>query len=92
MPQVFRIGSYLVYFWANEGEPLEAIHVHITDGVPTAGTTKIWITKAGKCLLANNSSKIPEHTLRDLMDVIEARSSDVVAKWIEYHSEVSYYC
>lgn len=22
MPQIFRVGSYIVYFWANEGEPL----------------------------------------------------------------------
>ena len=28
MPQVFKIGSYWVYFWANENEPLEPIHVH----------------------------------------------------------------
>ncbi len=24
MPQVFKIGTYWVYFWANENEPLEA--------------------------------------------------------------------
>ena len=23
MPQVFKVGSYWVYFWANENEPLE---------------------------------------------------------------------
>lgn len=28
MPQVFRIGSYWVYFWTNEGDPLEPVHVH----------------------------------------------------------------
>ena len=27
MPQVFKIGSYWVYFWANENEPLEPVHV-----------------------------------------------------------------
>ena len=29
MPQVFKIGSYWVYFWANENEPLEPVHVHV---------------------------------------------------------------
>ena len=29
MPQVFKVGSYWVYFWANENEPLEPIHVHV---------------------------------------------------------------
>ena len=36
MPQVFKVGSYWVYFWANENEPLEPIHVHVAQGHPTA--------------------------------------------------------
>ena len=30
MPQVFKIGAYWVYFWANESEPLEPVHVHVS--------------------------------------------------------------
>lgn len=48
MPQVFKIGSYRVYFWSNENEPFEPIHVHVSQGAPNANGTKIWITKAGK--------------------------------------------
>ena len=44
MPQVFKIGSYWVYFWANENEPLEPVHVHVAQGAPSANATKIWIT------------------------------------------------
>ena len=40
MPQVFKIGSYWVYFWANENEPLEPIHVHVAQGAPSANATK----------------------------------------------------
>ena len=29
MPQIFRMGEYWIYFWANENKPLEPIHVHI---------------------------------------------------------------
>ena len=50
MPQIFKIGAYLVYFWANEGIPLEPIHVHVSTGTPSANSTKIWITKAGRCI------------------------------------------
>lgn len=39
MPQIFSIGSYLVYFWSNEGEPLEPIHVHIAKGKPEIFTS-----------------------------------------------------
>lgn len=31
MPQVFRIGPYWIYFWANEGRPSEPVHVHVSD-------------------------------------------------------------
>lgn len=53
MPQVFKVESYWVYFWANENEPLEPVHVHIAESAPAANGTKAWITKAGKCLLCN---------------------------------------
>jgi len=36
MPQVFKIGSYWIYFWSNENEPLEPIHVHVSKGSPGA--------------------------------------------------------
>lgn len=58
MPQIFKIGSYVVYFWMNENDPLEPIHVHVAEGVPTPNATKIWITRTGRCLLCNNNSKI----------------------------------
>ena len=92
MPQIFRIGPYLVYFWANEGEPAEPIHVHISEGTPSMNATKVWITRSGKCLLANNNSRIPRRTLNIIMRVIEARSMEVVQKWIDFFGEVIYFC
>lgn len=56
MPQIFRIGSYIVYFWSNEGMPLEPIHVHIAEGRASANATKVWITSTGHTLLSNNNS------------------------------------
>ena len=92
MPQIFKIGSYIVYFWSNEGEPLEPVHVHIVEGTPSGNATKVWITKARKSLLCNNNSKIPERTLRDIMDVIEARAIDITTKWYDFYGEIRYYC
>ena len=92
MPQVFKIGSYWVYFWANENKPLEPIHVHIAEGQPTANATKVWITKSGKCLLCHNNSEIPQPTLRNIMRIIEARSEDVIAKWTAFFGDVRYFC
>lgn len=53
----FRIGPYIVYFWSNENEPLEPVHVHIAEGRATSNATKVWITSTGKALLSHNSSK-----------------------------------
>ncbi len=92
MPQIFRLGSYWVYFWANENKPLEPIHVHISSGSPAANATKVWITKSGRCYLCHNKSKIPERTLRNMMRIIETRSLEIINKWYEYFGEISYYC
>lgn len=73
MPQVFKIGSYWVYFWSNENDPLEPVHVHVAEGSPQPNATKIWLTRTGKCLLANNNSDIPAKTLRNIMRIIESQ-------------------
>ena len=80
MPQIFRIGPYLIYFWTNEGVPLEPVHVHISEGIPSSNATKVWITKVGKCLLYNNNFQIPNCVLRNILRVIEARSVEVLDK------------
>ena len=92
MPQVFKVGSYWVYFWSNENEPLEPIHVHVCEGMPKPNTTKIWITKRGKCLVCNNNSRIPAATLKNLLRVIEARSDEIVEKWKDFFGQIDYYC
>lgn len=92
MPQVFKIGSYWVYFGSNENDPLEPVHVHVAQGAPTANATKIWITAAGRCYLCNNNSHIPPHTLRNIMMIIEARSGEIVSKWRAYFGSATYFC
>lgn len=92
MPRIFKIGSYLVYFWSNENDPLEPIHVHVTEGAPSERATKIWITQRGKCLLCNNNSRIPSRILRDIMEIIESRSDEITEKWYAYFGQIKFYC
>lgn len=92
VPQVFKIGSYWVFFWSNENAPLEPIHVHVCQGTPYGGATKIWITQAGKCYLCHNASRIPPRVLSNIMKIIEARSQEVVAKWLDYFGQIDYFC
>lgn len=92
MPQIFKIGSYLIYFWSNESKPLEPIHVHVSEGIPSENATKIWITQKGRCLLCHNLSNIPSRKLKIIMSVIEARNQDIVEKWYSYFGQIEYYC
>lgn len=92
MPQLLRIGPYSIYFWSNENDPLEPVHVHISEGRANANATKLWITSAGKVILCNNNSKIPEKVLKKLIRIVEANSSDIVNEWLNRFGEIRYFC
>jgi len=92
VPQVFKVGNYLVFLWFAEGVPLEPIHVHISEGTPSENATKVWLTKNHKTLLCHNKSNIPSHKLNTIMKIIEARADEIEKKWISYFGQVSYYC
>ncbi len=92
MPQIFRIGAYTVYFWSNEGAPLEPIHVHIAEGRASANGTKVWITRSGKTVLSNNNARIPIRILRGIMRMIEANSAEIIEEWIKQFGEITYFC
>lgn len=90
-----KVIGYKIYFWANEnGEP---IHVHISKGNPNINSTKVWITKAGSCILANNKSKIPQNDLNKLLDIIAKHYFLIISKWKEYYKlndikDIRFYC
>ncbi|MCD7820413.1 MAG: DUF4160 domain-containing protein [Lachnospiraceae bacterium] len=92
MPQIFKIGRYSVYFWSNESDPLEPVHVHVAEGRVSANATKIWITSSGKALLCNNTSRISKNDLRNIMRMIEANSQLIISQWYDQFGEIRYYC
>ncbi len=59
LPSLFMVSGYKVFFWSNENE--EPIHVHIAKGKPSPNATKIWLTRAGGCIVASNGSKISQN-------------------------------
>ena len=92
MPQIFKFGGYIIFFWANENKPTEPIHDHVVKLKPWEYSTKIWMTKKGKTLVCNNNSQISSKDLRKLLAFIEANSKEIMQKWYEYFGEISYYC
>lgn len=59
MPNLFTVSGYKVYFWSNENN--EPIHVHISKGKPNPNGTKLWLTKSGGCIAANNERVVLQY-------------------------------
>lgn len=92
LPSIFTVSGYKVFFWSNEnGEP---IHVHIAKGKPTPNATKVLLTKAGGCILANNGSNIPRKELNELLEFISAQFFLICSEWKKFFlvNEIYFYC
>lgn len=92
MPNLFTVSGYKVYFWSNEnGEP---IHVHIAKGRPSPNGTKLWLTKSGGCIVANNGSNIPQKELNELMEFISAQFFLICVEWKKFFvvDDIKFYC
>jgi len=81
-----------VYFWANENN--EPIHVHVSKGDPSPNATKIWLTMAGKCVVATNGSRIPDKELNKICELVEAQFFYICRKWKEFYivDSIKFYC
>ena len=87
--------GYKIYFWSNETD--EPIHVHISKGKPTVNSTKVWLTKSGHCILANNNSRIPNKELNKIIETIETQYFFIISQWMETYrlddaSDIKFYC
>ena len=89
MPQIFKIGSYWVYFWTNENEPLEPVHIHIAEGKPSLMQQKCGLQRTENVRL---QITIPAVILNKIIRVIEIRSFEIISKWKETFGEISFYC
>lgn len=92
MPITLRIGRYVIFFWLNENQPLEPIHVHVSEGKPQPNSTKLWITSAGKVIVSNNNARIPDKMLRRIIRAIETNSDEIIGAWIDRFGEIKYFC
>ena len=68
MPLVLTIDRYRVFFWINEGSPLEPV----SEGHSVPHATKTWLLASGRCRLCSKDSRIPESALRNFMRILEA--------------------
>jgi hypothetical protein len=83
MPKCFEIYGYIVFFWSNESDPIEPVHVHVGKQI-SSNCTKIWILSDGSTEVENNNSRIPSRDLNRILATIEAYSYYIVDKWERY--------
>ena len=92
MSSLFLTHGYRVYFWPNKAPP--PIYVHVCKGKPTANAIKLWLSRDGGCLVANNNGKIPQPELNEPVDIISAQFDYICDYWNEFFQvdEISFFC
>jgi hypothetical protein len=78
MPVVFRYRGYRFFFYSNEGEPLEPLHIHVRKGEAVA---KFWLEP--ETAVAESYGLAPGE-LRELMAVAEENRERIARYWNEH--------
>lgn len=78
MPVVFRHQGYRFFFYSNEGDPREPLHIHVRRGEAVA---KFWL-EPHICLAESYAMSSGE--LRMLMEVIEDKKDLIERYWHEH--------
>lgn len=78
MPVVFRYKSFRFFFYSNEGNPRENMHVHVRSG---DGEAKFWL--APMVYLAD-SDGFDARTLRELREVVAENKELIERAWNEH--------
>lgn len=81
MPAIFQFEGYRFFFFSNEGNPREPIHVHVRkDG----NRAKFWICPVG---LANNQG-FSAKDVNSLAQIVETRRDEIErAAWHEHFGD-----
>jgi hypothetical protein len=78
MPIVFRQKGYKFFFYSNEGDPLEPLHIHVRKGEAIA---KFWLEP--RMELAE-SYGLDSSELNELMDIAQDNKEAIRRYWNEH--------
>ena len=77
MPVVFRQSGYRFFFYSNEGDPREPIHIHVMkDGC----MARFWLEPV--CLA--ESARFDARALRELEQIVQDRAEDIRRAWRDH--------
>lgn len=80
MPTVFKQNGFRFFFYSNEGNPLEPLHIHI---LKAGAEAKFWLEPEIK--LARNDG-FDAKTLRVLATMVSENQDLIKRAWHEYFS------
>lgn len=78
MPVVFRYKSFRFFFYSNEGNPRESMHIHVRSA---DGEAKFWLTPT---IYLADSDGFDARTLRELLGIVTANKELFERSWNEY--------
>ncbi len=78
MPIIFRYKGYRFFFYSNEGNPREPVHVHVRSN---DGEAKFWLNTV---VHLADSSGFDARILRELTEVVEQNRAMIERTWNEY--------
>ena len=78
MPTVFRHDDFRFFFYSNEGDPREPVHIH---AMGEGGEAKFWLIPG---VALADSTGLDARTLRRLTQVVEDRRSEIERAWHDY--------
>lgn len=78
MPVVFRYKGFRFFFYSNEGDPREPLHVHVRSA---DGDAKLWLVPV---VAVADSHGYDARTLRELCDVVERNRDLIERSWNEH--------
>lgn len=81
MPTVFKFGGFRFFFYSNEGNPREPVHIHVERGEMEA---KFWLQPSVR-LVYNDGFNAK--ALRELTVIIEERRNDIERAWNDFFRE-----
>ena len=81
MPAIFQHKGYRFFFFSNEGNPREPVHVHVRKGEARA---KFWLEP--QAVLAS-SYRMSAQELKELESVVKERSARIKEKWNEHFGD-----
>ena len=80
MPVVFRFGPYKFFFYSNEGDPREPVHIHVREGRNVA---KFWLKPA---VSMADSKGFDARALREISAISEYNAVLIERTWNDHFS------